>query len=58
MKTYEIHISASYIAAGSRHYNSFKEYREAKSAAEAKKNLKAELRAEGYRNIEMEAIEV
>ena len=57
MKTYEIHISASYTSAGSKHYNCFKEYREARTAAEAKKNLKAELKAEGYRNIEMQAIE-
>lgn len=58
MKTYEIHISASYITdGGSKEWNCFKEYVEAATAAEAKKQIKAELKADGYKNITMEAIE-
>lgn len=58
MKEYEIHVSASYVTdGGSKEWNAFTEYVEAKSAAEAKRILKAELKAEGYRNITMDAIE-
>ncbi len=58
MKTYEIHISASYTTdGGSKEWNCFKEYVTANNEAEAKKNLRKELKAEGYRNITMEAIE-
>lgn len=58
MKEYEIHVSASYITSGgSKEWNCFTEYRMASSAAEVKKLLRAELRAEGYHNITMEAIE-
>ena len=56
MKEYEIHVSASYMVNEHKEYNCFKEYVSAKS--EAKKILKAQLKAEGYKNIEMEAIEV
>ncbi len=58
MKEYEIHVSASYVTDdGSNEWNAFTEYVEAKSAAEAKRILKAELKAEGYKNITMDAIE-
>lgn len=58
MTQFEIHVSASYITEGQeKAWNCFKEYVEAKSAAEAKKSLRAELKAEGYKNISMEAIE-
>ena len=57
MTEYEIKVSASYITdGGSKEWNCFKEYIEARTAAEAKKILRAELRKEGYRNITMEAI--
>lgn len=57
-KEYEIHVSASYRTdGGSTEWNAFTEYRMATSAAEAKKNLRAELKAEGYHNITMDAIE-
>ena len=58
MKEYEIHVSASYTTCGgSKEWNAFKEYVEAASAAEAKRILKAQLKADGYHNITMEAIE-
>ena len=58
MKEYEIHVSASYTTSGgSKEWNCFKEYVRANSAAEAKRILKAELKADGYRNITMDAIE-
>ena len=59
MKEFEIHVSASYVTSGgSKEWNCFKEYVNAGTAAEAKKILRAELKAEGYKNITMEAIEV
>lgn len=59
MKEYEIHVSASYITSGgSKEWNCFKEYVNAPTSAEAKKILRAELKAEGYKNITMDAIEV
>ena len=57
MKEYEIHVSASYVTdGGSKEWNAFTEYVTAKSAAEAMRILKAELKAEGYKNITMDAI--
>lgn len=57
MKTFEIHVSASYVTdGGSKEWNAFTEYVEANSAAEAKKILRAELKEDGYRNITMEAM--
>ena len=57
MKEYEIHVSASYITdGGSEEWNCFKEYRTGKTAAEARRSLKAELKADGYRHIEMDAV--
>ena len=58
MKNYEIRVSASYTTdGGTKEWNCFKEYIEANTAAEAKKILRAELKADGYKNISMEAIE-
>ena len=58
MKEYEIHVSASYTTSGgSKEWNCFTEYRMAKTAAEAKRNMRAELKEEGYHNITMDAIE-
>lgn len=58
MKEFEIRVSASYIAAGSKYWNCFKEYVTAKNKTEARKILKAELKEDGYKNIEMEILEV
>lgn len=59
MKEYELHISASYLTSGgSKEWTCFTEYRMANSAAEAKRNMHAELRADGYRNITINALEV
>lgn len=59
MKEFQIFVSASYITdGGSKEFNCFKEFVEANNEKEAKNILKAELKAEGYKNIEMEAIEV
>lgn len=58
MHTYEIHVFASYITdGGSKESNAFKEYVTAASATEAKRLLKADLKADGYKNITLEAIE-
>lgn len=58
MKEYEIYVSASYTTSGgSKEWNAFTEYVSANSAAEAKRILKAELKAEGYKNVTMDAIE-
>ena len=58
MKEYEIHVSASYNTdGGPREWTYFVEYRNAETEAEAKRNMKAELRAEGYHNIRLDAIE-
>ena len=58
MKEYEIHVSASYTTSGgSKEWNAFTEYVTAKSATEAKRILKAELKEDGYHNITMDAIE-
>ena len=57
MTEYEIHVSASYTTdGGSKEWNAFTEYVNANTAAEAKRILRAELRAEGYHNITMDAI--
>lgn len=57
MKEYEIHISASYTTdGGSKEWNCFTEYVFAKTAAEAKRIKRQELKADGYHNITMEAI--
>lgn len=59
MKEYEIHISASYMTSGgSKEWNCFIEYVFAKTAAEAKRIKRQELKEDGYRNISMEAIKV
>jgi hypothetical protein len=59
MKTYEIHVSASYTTdGGSKEWNAFTEYVTAPSAAAAKKILRAELKEDGYKNIKMEALQV
>lgn len=60
MKEFEIFVSASYTTdGGTEASNCFKEYVNAKTAAEAKKILRASLKADGYKNIKMdEPIEV
>lgn len=60
MKEFEIFVCASYVTdGGSKYSNCFKEYVEARTAAEAKKALRASLKADGYINIKMdEPIEV
>ena len=54
MKEYEIFVSVSYMVNENEKYNCFKEYVEAKSATEAKKILRAQLKAEGYKKITMD----
>ena len=57
MTEYEIHVSARYTTdGGSKEWTVFTEYVNAASAGEAKRILKAELKAEGYHNITMKAI--
>lgn len=63
MKKFEIHVSASYISGGveywnafTEYWNAFTEYVEAANKTEAKKNLRAELREDGYKKIEMDAL--
>ena len=58
MKTFEIQVCAAYKSAGTKYSNCFKEYREADTPAEAKRNLKEELKKDGYMNIQMEVMEV
>ena len=59
MKTFEIHVSAKYTTdGGSEHWNAFKEYVAARNATEAKKSLRSELKADGYKSITLDAIEV
>ena len=54
MKEYEIHVCASYMTdGGSKEWNAFKEYVNAKSPAEAKRILRVELKTVGYHNITM-----
>lgn len=59
MKEYELHVSASYTTDGAtKEWIYFKEYVLAETAAAAKARLKAELKAQGYHNITLEAIKV
>lgn len=54
MREYEIHVSASYTTdGGTKEWNAFTEYVNAKNPVEARKLLRARLRAEGYHNITM-----
>lgn len=53
MKEFEIKVFAGYTHGGEKYFNAFKEYVEAPSAAAAKKALRAQLKAEGYTNIEL-----
>ena len=58
MKEYEIHTTATYSTDGGTTEGSyFVEYIIAKNMAEAKRILRAELKATGYKNIKMEATE-
>lgn len=58
-REYEVQVSASYITEGqSKAWNCFKEYIVAGSEKEAKAICKAMLKAEGYKNISMEAFEI
>ena len=58
MKEYEIHSTATYTTDGGTTEGSyFVEYVTAKNMAEAKHLLRSELKAAGYKNIKMDAIE-
>ena len=58
MKEYEIHTTVTYTTDGGTTEGSyFVEYVTAKNMAEAKRILRAELKAAGYKNIKMDAIE-
>lgn len=57
-REYEVHVSASYITEGqTKAWTYFREYVVAASEKEAKAICRDMLRAEGYKNISMEAIE-
>ena len=53
MQEYEIKVTASYIPAGTKYWNSFKAYITANDPTEAQEKLKAELKQEGYIDIEI-----
>ena len=53
MKEFEIKVFAGYMVNENKKYNCFKEYVEAKNEAEAKRKLKAELKKDGYIDIEL-----
>lgn len=53
MKEFEIKVFASYMVNEHKEYNCFKEYVEAGNESEAKKKLKAELKKDGYIDIEL-----
>ena len=58
MKEYEIHTTVTYITDGGTPEGSyFVEYITAKNMAEAKRILRSVLKAAGYKNIELDAIE-
>ena len=58
MKEYEIHTTATYTTDGGTTEGSyFVEYITAKNMAEAKQILRAALKAAGYKNIKLDAIE-
>lgn len=58
MKEYEIHTTATYTAdGGTKESGYFVKYITAKNMAEAKRILRAELKASVYKNIKMDAIE-
>ena len=57
MKEYEIHASVTYTSqGGTQEYDSFLEYVTAKNASEAKKILRADLKADGFTTLNMDAI--
>lgn len=58
MKEYEIHTTATYTTDGGTTEGSyFVEYVTAKNLVKAKRILRAELKATGYKNIKLDAIE-
>ena len=58
MKEYEIHTTATYSTDGGTTEGSyFVEYATAKNMAEAKRILRAELQAAGYKKIKLDVIE-
>lgn len=56
MKEYEVHVYAGYMVNDHKEYNCFKEYVEAETEAQAKKLVRAELKKDGYMNIQLTAI--
>ena len=59
MIEYEIHTTVTYTTdGGTKESGYFVEYVTAKNMAEAKRILRSELKAVGYKNIKMDAIEV
>ena len=57
MKPFEIKVYASYITdGGTKEWNAFKEYVTAKNENEAKKTLRAKLKADGYHNITLDDV--
>ena len=58
MKEYEIHTTATYSTdGGTTEGSDFAEYVTAKNLVEAKRLLRAELQAAGYKNIKLDVIE-
>ena len=58
LKEYEIHTTATYSTDGGTTEGSyFVEYATVKNMAEAKRILRAELKAAGYKNIKLDAID-
>ena len=58
MKEYEIHTTATYSTDdGTTEGSYFVEYVTAKNMVEAKRTLRAELQAAGYKNIKLDVIE-
>ena len=59
MTEYEIHTTVTYTTdGGTRECGYFVKYITAKTMTEAKRILRAELKADGYKNIKMEALKV
>ena len=56
MKDYQMHVYAAYKAGGETYHNCFTEYATARTAAEAKRIVKADLKKQGYFSIEFSEV--
>lgn len=58
MKEYEIHVSVTYTSqGGTKEYDYFMKYVFAKNATEAKKIVRTALKADGFKTLNMDAVE-